>query len=221
MKSGELLEELITRAAARGVRLDLGKPIREFEDYDYAANRTAPRVRDVVTDDKGKVTSFIPGVTSAEGRQTRSQQSPRWTAQDYGHAAAGMDDLQWAAIRWCLGQDPDARTRLKSSLILIASHLKEVERWPSSFRRGECACGSVRDPKRYILDLCTLALLEGADPQRFGSHGARAHWFGLSESHWRHAIARGYHGLYAHLEGWYNGALQHLRSSLRSKARSS
>lgn len=219
MKPGEELEDLIARAEARGIKLELGKPIPEYDDYDYAAHRRAPRVRELVKDEKGKVTSFMPGVETADGRQSRSRRRPRWTAQDYGHAAAGMDPLQWDAIRWNLGMDQAAKHRLKAALILIAIELKERERWPARFRRADCFCGSTRDQKRYVQDLCTLALLEGYNPQQFGTHGARAEWFGLSESHWRHAIARGYQGLYRHLEGWYLGALEHLRSNLRATAR--
>ena len=72
---------------------------------------------------------------------------------------------------------------------------------------------------RYVLDLCTLALKEGADPDAFGTEIARALYFGVSERHWRRSVlAAGYHSISARLTNWLNNGLADLGRRLVARA---
>ncbi|MEO8466266.1 MAG: hypothetical protein ABI640_13060 [Gammaproteobacteria bacterium] len=216
MDLGERLEMAITKAAARGIRIDLGRPIPEYENYEPHVD--PPRRRDVRRGAGGELLNAgIPGILSAGGRETRSGGALGRKHEEFGFAAAGMDPLQLSAILWCLGMDDRCRTYVRAELFKVAVELKEREHWPPRIRRAECELtGLQRCQNRYVEDLCTLALREGADPHLYGSEGNRALWFGLSERHWRRSgLANGYQGLYGYLSGWYHGGLEYLKQRLR------
>lgn len=206
-------EDLLVLASARGIRLDLG----ERRDLSMA-HMGSPKRRDVrpkTADDPGD--PGIPGVFGALGKQDRPTKEPVWSGKDLALAAAGMPEVYWRALCWCIAVEPVARAYLNIRLMDIAVDLRQREQWPATFRRGQCEqTGLARDQRDYLQDLCTLALREAADPQVYGNELARATWFGLSESHWRRAIARGYQGIYRHLDGWYVSALGYLKYRLQA-----
>lgn len=207
----ERLELALARATARGVDLNLGKPIEEYQDYEE--HRGPPRRRDVKRDEGGRLTDVgIPGVLSAEGRQTRVSVSPAPTRQELAFAGAQMDPLELAAVLWCLNEDGTVRGHLKYELVKYALELKDVRGWPKHFRRADCEItGLVRCPYHYTLDLCTLALREGAEPITFATEASRALFFGVSEKHWRRSVlAGGYASISAKLTNWFRNGLADL-----------
>jgi len=216
---GERLELAIANANARGMRLELGRPIREYADYE--PHLSAPRRRDVrpsVGDDAGD--PGIPGVITADGKQPPAT-SRGWTHEQLGFAASGMQPTYFKAVVWCLDMDAEARVYLKYELLQIAVQLKEQEHWPKQFRRFDCeATGLMRCRHRYVEDLCTLALREGAEPRIYGTEEARAKWFGISDRHWRRCgIADGYQSLHNELAAWYASGLRYLKDRLRATPR--
>ncbi len=216
MDIGERLEIAIANANARGLRIDLGKPIREYENY--APHDGQPRRRVVGKDLEGKLVT-IPGVLSAEGRQTRSRRPLGWTHEQLGFAASGMDPLQQSTVLWCLDRDERSKSYVRYELMKLALELKEFARWPTRIRRAECEItGLQRCRDRYVEDLCTLALREGADPPTYASEAARAEWFGVHESHWRRTgIAAGYSVLSQRVTIWFDDGIRYLKSRLRGQ----
>lgn len=219
MKLGERLEIAIANASARGFRINLGRPIKEYANYDYAAHRRPPRPRVVGTDEQGKPVR-IPGTETALGRQTRTPGRGGWTHEQLAFAASGMHELHFAALLWCLDRDEPSRVTLKAQLLMEAVRIKERRKWPPKIRRADCKqCGHARSERKYLQDLCTLALLEGAEPRAFSSEAARADWFGISERHWRRAkIGDGYAEISQQLVRWYASGYRYLLDRLRSAA---
>lgn len=217
MDLGERLEIAIANANARGLRIDLGKPIKEYEDYQE--HREPPRRRVVGTDGQGRAIT-IPGVLSAEGRQTRSRRPLGWTHEQLGFAASGMDPLHQSTVLWCLDRDERSKMYVKSELLKLALELKEQARWPARIRRAECAItGLQRCRDRYVEDLCTLAMRQGADPPTYASEAARAEWFGLHESNWRRiGLAAGYSVLSQRVTIWFDDGIRYLKSRLRERS---
>lgn len=218
MNTGERLEQAIAKANARGISLDVGRPIPEYENYQ--PHTAPPRRRDVVRDYQGTLKSAgIPGVLGAEGRQTRSRVSRGFTHEELAFAASTMEQPQLAAVLWCLNLDEPSRVLLKWELMKFALELREIENWPRQFRRADCELtGLMRCGHRYVQDLCTLALKEGVDPHGFGTEVARAKYFGLSEKHWRRSgIARGYSAISARLTYWYDAGIGGLRQRLAGR----
>ncbi len=196
---GELIEHLIVLADARGMRIDLGRPKQQQVPF---AHRHPPRRRAV--GEKGPTDLGIPGVLSAEGRQSDVRRQARWTASDLAHAAAAMPKDYWAALRWCLAEDQKARHRLKVRLLEHALELKEEHGWPEEVKRGECGkCGLMLSRRKYAQDLVAMALMEGACPRAFQSERDRARWFSLSETHWRRMMMVPYHLVFGELANWY------------------
>lgn len=220
MEVGERLEQAFANASARGIRIDFGRPIKEYVNYDYRAHRMPPPVRDRVVDEEGKLKDpGIPGVFSAEGRQTRAGARPGAKRhEELAYAAAGMDPLPLAAVLWCLGLDDRSRSYLRAELLKLALYLKETQRWPPKLRRAECEkTGLQRCQNRYVVDLVTLALREGADPDVYKTEAARALWFGIAERHWRRSgIAQGYDAVFGELVAWYTNGIGYLLARLRS-----
>ena len=219
MSVAERLEQAIAKASARGISLDVGRPIPEYQDYDYQAHTGAPPRRDRVYEDGKLKHPGIPGVLSGEGRQTRSRVGRGFTHEQLAFAASTLDPLQLAAVLWCLNLDQPSRVLLKYELLQFALELRERERWPLELRRADCALtGFTRSP-RYVQDLCTIALTEGAEPHTLGTEAARAKYFGLSEKHWRRSgIARGYNAISARLKYWFDEGIDDLRRRLVARA---
>lgn len=211
MKAAERIEAAIARALARGMKLDLGKPIREYRNYE--PHVSAPRPRVIGTDQEGKPIR-IPGVLTADGRQPRST-VVGYTHDQFAYAVQGLSSKTFNAILWCCGQDLQARAELKWALLEVALERAEREHWPKRFRRADCEItGRMRCEHKYIPDLCMLALWEAAEPKTFGTHGARAKWFGLSEPHWRAALSKIYAPLPAEVMSWLDIGLRHLAKRL-------
>lgn len=198
------IEQLYAMASARGMSLDFGKPKREIP----VEHRRPPRRRPDGT----------PGQLTAQGAQTRTRRAPEWSATDLGHAAQGMPDLFWRALCWCIGSDEQARVYIKAKLLEIAVRRKEIQVWPEAIRRGTCGdCGMLRCSHKYVEDLVTMALLEGAHPQMFASEADRARHFGLSETHWRRIMMVRYYELLTELHRWYNAAEGYIRRRLKER----
>jgi len=218
MDLGERIEQAVTRANARGVNLVLGRPIPAYEDYE--PHTSAPRRRDVQFADGMLKSIGIPGLYSAGGRQTRSSVNTSISRQEFDFVGRQMDQLELAALLWCLNEDALVRPMLKGQLLVHAVELKEIHQWPKRIRRADCELtGLVRCPHRYVIDLCTLALKEGADPDAFGTEIARALYFGVSERHWRRSVlAAGYQSISARLTNWLNNGLADLGRRLVARA---
>lgn len=220
MDLGERLELAIAKASARGIVLYQGKPIPEYEHYE--PHTDPPRRRDVRPkkgDDPGD--PGIPGVYGARGRQSRSTTTSGGRKhEELAFAAAGVEPLPLAAFLWCLSADEPSRGMLKHELLLLALELRERRGWPQQIRRLDCEItGLTRCDHRYIQDLCTLALKEGADPHGFNTEQTRAKFFGISERHWRRSgIAAGYAMLSAALARWYSQGVDDLRRRLVARA---
>lgn len=217
----ERLELALARANALGIDLNLGKPIPAYENYDYESHRGAPPRRDVLYREDGTLKDRgIPGVRSAEGRQTRTAVNRTITRQELAYAGAQMDQLELAAVLWCLNEDGTVRARLKHELLIFAVELKEKERWPKKISRVDCELtGLVRCPYHYVMDLVTLALREGAAPATFATEAARALYFGVSDRHWRRSfLAAGYHAISGKLTNWFRNGLADLGRRLVARA---
>jgi len=215
MDLGERLEQAIARASARGIPLVIGKPSPAYRNY--KPHTDPPRRRDVVPatdDDLGN--PGIPGVLTAEGRQTRSRVVRGFTHEELGFAAARIHPLELATVLWCLNADEFSRPTVKAQLLILAVELRETMCWPREIRRADCEItGLARERRHYCKDLCTLALKEGADPHVFGSEDARARFFGLSDKHWRRlGLANGYAMMIAHLTRWFDDGVRDLRQGL-------
>jgi hypothetical protein len=215
----ERLELAIARATARGVDLNLGKPIEEYEDYE--PHRDPPRRRDVKHDEAGRLTDpGIPGVCAALGRQTRVALDPPITRHELAYAGAQMDPLELAAVLWCLNEDRTVRAHLKYELLKHALALKESSGWPKKVRRVDCEVTElVRCQWRYVEDLCTLAIREGAAPGSYATEASRAVYFGVTEQYWRRSfLVSGYAAIGARLTNWYRNGLADLSRRLVARA---
>jgi hypothetical protein len=212
------IQTLISIASARGIDLDLGKPRDGYEIP--AAHLSGPRRRAVeppngTSGDQKPIT--IPGVYSALGRQSAARHIPRWTKSDLGFAMSGASTAATHAFYWCINEDERAGGYLRWRLFEFALELKERQRWPEKLKRARCAgCLALRCSHRYVEDVVSLAMIEGAYPGAFGSLAVRAEWFGLSETHFRRAIGPGYAGVYGKLDNWWRLALSNLKRRLRT-----
>lgn len=214
----ERLELALARATARGIDLNIGKPIPEYANYEE--HRNPPARRDVVYED-GKLKDYgIPGVLSAEGRQTRTSVSPAATRQELAYAGAQMNPLELAAVLWCLNEDHTVRGHIKHELLIYAVEQKELHHWPLKVRRADCeVTGLVRCKYEYVQDLCELAVREGAAPLTFATEASRALYFGVSERHWRRSfLAAGYQSISSALTNWYRNGLADLGRRLVARA---
>jgi hypothetical protein len=211
-------EQLLILASVRGIDLGLSRPKRDIP----LAHKGPPKRRDVRApktlgeDDPGD--PGIPGVLSAEGKQTRTSRQPEWTARDLGIAAQGMPDISWRALCWVVGGEEQSRIYLKAELLRVALERKQRESWPSNIKRGDCRnCGCVRSTQ-YVEDLCTLAVSEMA--QLGMSEVGRAQFFGLAEHNWRRHVMKLYQPLYAHAQSWYQDGIRYLQSRLSAREKS-
>lgn len=201
------VERLLVMATARGISIDLGRPKSRDIPIEH---RSRPRPR------KEEGSKPIPGVLSAEGRQSRVGDRPFWSSTDLGHAAVGMDKVCWHSLCWCIGLEEVSRVFLKRELMAIADKRAKSEQWPKTIRRGECpVSGFSLSEDRYIEDLCTLALFEGAHPNMVRLESYRARYFGVSERNWGRVLTRHYQGLHSALMSWYGRAEGHLKAALR------
>lgn len=213
----EVVERALAMANAPGVDLNIGRPAPQFENYQ--PHTDPPSRRGVQYHGDGSLKDHgIPGVYGALGRQTRSSVDRAWTRHELEFAAAQMDPLEFAAVLWCTGE-LSVRSMLKHELLIFALEVKEIERWPPLMRRVDCELtGRTRDP-RYVLDLCTLALLEGMYPHTYGREAARALYFGVSDRHWRRCgLAAGYAAVSGKLTNWFNNGIVYLHSHLVARA---
>lgn len=207
-------EQLLVLAGVRGIDLGLSRPKRDIP----LAHKGAPRRRVIGQDEKGRDVT-IPGVLTAEGRQTRTSKAPEWSARDLAIAAQGMPDVSWRALCWVVGQEEPSKVYLKNALFVIAVERKEREAWPVSMRRGDCRnCGCLRST-HYVEDLCTLAVTEMANTEM--TQVSRAQFFGLAEHNWRRNVERLYHPLYQHAQGWYQDGIRYLQTKLNARENSS
>lgn len=209
-------EQLLILASARGIDLQLSRPRRDIPPE----HKGAPRRRDVIArTDEHPGDPGIPGILSAQGRQTHSSRPAEWSARDLAMAAQGMPDVSWRALCWVVGLEEQSRTYLKNELFRLAVDKKERESWPESMKRGDCRnCGCLRST-RYVEDLCTLAVTEMANQGM--SEVARAQFFGLAEHNWRRHVMKIYHSLYAPAHAWYHDGIRYLQSRLNMREKSS
>lgn len=208
-------EQLLLLASVRGIDLGLSRPKRDIP----LAHRGAPRRRGVVpkTDDHAGDPG-IPGILSAEGKQTRTSKQPEWSTRDLAMAAQGMPEVSWRALCWVVGLEEPSRMYLKNELFGIAVETKSREAWPDSIKRGDCGnCGCLRST-HYVEDLCTLAVSELAKPCE--SEVARAQFFGLAEHNWRRYVQRLYQPLYMEANGWYLDGIRYLQRKLSMRENS-
>ena len=202
-------EQLLILASARGIDLGLSRPKRDIPPE----HRGPPRRRKEHPDDPG-----IPGVLTAEGKQTRTSRAPEWSARELAMAAQGMPDTSWRALCWVVGQEEQSRMHLKYTLLQLAVERKERESWPDRMKRGDCQdCGCLRSTS-YVEDLCTLAVAEMATQGM--TEIARAQFFGLAEHNWRRHVMRLYQPLYQHAQGWYQDGIRYLQSRLNVRENS-
>jgi hypothetical protein len=213
-------EQLLVIASARGMRLDLRRPRRDIP----WSHRGPPRRRDVVPPTEASAGSEgIPGIISAEGKQTRSAKEAEWGASDLGFACAGMAELHWRTLCWAIGLEEPARAHLKGHLLIMAVELKERDRWLDRVKRGTCAievrpgvrCSALRCPDgRYIEDLCELALIEIAEPFIFDADTRRAQFFGVAAHTWQRHLSMPYEELAQRIRSWYASAIGYINSRL-------
>lgn len=202
-------EQLLILASARGIDLQLSRPKRDIP----LAHRGAPRRR---REYPGGPT--IPGVLTAEGKQTRTSRPAEWSARDLAMAAQGMPDISWRALCWVVGQEEPSRVYLKNELFNIAVERKEREAWPASMKRGDCRnCGCLRST-HYVEDLCALAVAEMA--RQGMAESERATFFGLAEHNWRRHVMTLYYPLYQRGQGWYQDGIRYLQSKLSMRENS-
>lgn len=216
-------EHLLVLASARGMPLDLRRPKRDIP----FAHRTSPRRRDVVPSSEDQAGSVgIPGVLTAEGRQTQTSRAPEWTPTDLGFAAAEMPDRFWRTLCWAIGLEEQARRWLGSQLMLVAIDARDRGDWAPKVRRGRCAthvgpgirCGAVRcDHGHYVEDLCELALIEIAWPHKFTADTERAEYFGVAPHTWSRQLSRPHAELMQHLHSWWGGAIGYLNHRLSER----
>lgn len=218
-------EQLLVLASARGMRLDLARPKRDIPWH----HKRPPRRRDAraPTEDSGGDPG-IPGVLSAEGRQTSSSRAPAWEPADLGFACAGMPDRSWRTLCWAIGLEEPARAWLKAQLLLIAVELKERQHWPDKFKRGTCPfevapgvrCAMQRCTS-YLEDLCELALIELAEPVKFQADTLRAQCFGVAAHAWIRHLRAPYQELVTHTSSWFSSAIGYInrRLTLRDSER--
>lgn len=215
-------EQLLILASARGLRLDLRRPKRDIP----LVHRAAPRRREVIvaTADSGGHPG-IPGVFSAEGRQTMSSRAPDWTATDLGFAAGGMPERPWRTLCWAVGLEEQSRAYLKWQLLELALAAKERDHWPPTIKRMTCSmevapgvpCGLLRCKDHYVEDLCQIAVIGIAEPHVLSSEAQRARVFGVAQHTWdRHFSAR-YHELAGSLSSWFGAAIGYINSRLEER----
>jgi hypothetical protein len=212
-------EQLLILASVRGIDLGLSRPKRDIP----LEHRGAPRRRDVRPpktlgdDDPGD--PGIPGLLTAEGKQTRTSKPPEWSARDLALAAKGMPEISWRSLCWVVGNEEQSRVHLKHTLFESALERKEREGWPDAMKRGDCRnCGCLRSTQ-YVEDLCTLAVNEMASTGM--TEVARAQFFGIAEHNWRRHVVRFYHPLYAQAHGWYQDGIRYLQAKLSLRENSS
>ena len=201
-------EQLLILASVRGIDLGLSRPKREIP----LEHRGPPRRRKEHPDDPG-----IPGVLSAQGRQTRSAREREWSARDLAIAAQGMPDTPWRALCWVVGQEEPSRVYLKGQLLIHAVERKERERWPDTMKRGDCPNCRCNRSQNYVEDLCTLAVAEMA---RGMTELERGQFFGLADHNWRRHVLRMYQPLYVIAHGWYQDGIRYLQSRLNLRENS-
>lgn len=208
-------EQLLILAGVRGIDLGLKRPKRDIP----LEHRRAPRRRDRQYEDGKLVDAGIPGVLSAEGKQTFTARAAEWSTRELAMAAQGMPDVSWRALCWVVGLEEQSRMFLKSALFMAAVEHKERGGWPESIKRGDCKnCGCLRSTN-YVEDLCTLAVTEMAKPCE--SEVARAQFFGLAEHNWRRHVQRLYQPLYMQAHGWYQDGLKYIQRRLNERENSS
>ena len=211
-------EQLLMLAGVRGIDLGLSRPKRDIPlEHRGAARRRDARPKGTNgADDPGD--AGIPGILSAEGKQTRTSKAPEWSARDLAIAAQGMPSVSWRALCWVVGDEEPSRVYLKNELLMFAVEKKEREAWPASIKRGDCRnCGCLRST-HYVEDLCNLAVREMAFSQM--TEIGRAQFFGLAEHNWRRNVQKLYHPLWAHANGWYQDGIRYLQRRLNERENS-
>lgn len=203
-------EQLLILASVRGIDLGLSRPKRDIP----LKHKSPPRRRKESDDDPG-----IPGILTAQGRQTRTSREAEWSTRDLAMAVHGMPDVSWRSLCWVVGLEEPSRMFLKNELFQIAVDKKEREAWPKEMKRGNCGdCGCLRST-HYVEDLCTLAVSEMAKPLE--SEIARARFFGLAEHNWRRYAQRLYQGIYLQAHAWYLDGIKHIQRRLNERENSS
>jgi hypothetical protein len=159
-----------------------------------------------------------PSIRSAKGHDERriSTASLHEIATD---ALIGMPKNSWNVVQTSIGMTGQARDNVTEKLLKEAWKSRKRDRfWPDSLNRKACPCHRAAT-QNYVEDLVELALLHLEHPIRFGTHDARAEWFGLSSAHWRRTMLQPYDVVSRPVWAWYKSGLDHIKYRLALRRR--
>lgn len=209
-------ENVIGAILAHSQHLTVGEPDQALQAvrHKYVGKTTPANIREI-KDDKGKVdvAQTWPAIRTAFGRSTRGLSKS--SLEEYtAEALTQMPKRYWQTLQVAIHINDLARDSIHAKLIKLGR--KSQERggyWPKSIRRRRSYEGREATPD-YLVDLVNLAVLELEKPALFGSHKARAAWFGVSERNWYIQMQRPYGEISGYVWNWYHCAIGHIESRL-------